>query len=100
MTGDFSDKVFMTINSGSVLSGNTMSEKPVNTYYMYKLCDISGNESCMKNAHDIEKLLMDDKMSKILKSVKIAERMSRLQLRAICLMLRVPALCTSSLAAR
>ena len=74
LTGDFSDKVFMTINSGSVLSGNTMSEKPVNTYYMYKLCDISGNESCMKNAHDIEKLLMDDKMSKILKSVKIAER--------------------------
>lgn len=74
LTGDFSDKVFMTINSGSVLSGSTMSKKPVNTYYMYKLCDISGNESCKKNAHDIEKLLMDNKMSKTLKAVKIAER--------------------------
>lgn len=34
LSGDFSDKVFLTINSGSVLSGSTMSEKPVKTFYM------------------------------------------------------------------
>lgn len=32
LSSDFSDKVFLTINSGSVLSGSTMSEKPVKTF--------------------------------------------------------------------
>lgn len=75
LSGDFSDKVFMTINSGSVLSGSTMSETPVRTYYMYKLCDISGNPSCQKNAVDIENLLNNEKMKGILKSVHIAEKL-------------------------
>lgn len=75
LSGDFSDKIFMTINSGSVLSGSTMSEKTVRTYYMYKLCDISGNESCKKNARDIESLLQNDDMKKILKTVHIAEKL-------------------------
>ncbi|HGT1350754.1 TPA: hypothetical protein ACMUTV_003105, partial [Enterococcus faecium] len=29
LSGDFNDKIFMTINSGSVISGSTMSAKPV-----------------------------------------------------------------------
>ena len=74
LSGDFSDKVFMTVNSGSVLSGSTMSEKPVKTFYMYKLCDISGNESCKKNAHDIEALLQNDEMKDVLRTVHIAEK--------------------------
>lgn len=75
LSGDFSDKVFMTINSGSVLSGSTMSENPVRTYYMYKLCDISGNSSCLNNARDIECLLDNKEMREILKTVHIAERL-------------------------
>lgn len=75
LSGDFSDKIFMTVNSGSVLSGSTMSEKPVKTFYMYKLCDIEGNPSCKKNARDIENLLNNDSMRNILKTVKIAERL-------------------------
>ena len=72
LSGDFSDKVFMTINSGSVLSGSTMSEKPVRTYYMYKLCDISGNLPCQKNARDIENLLDNESMREVLRMVHIA----------------------------
>lgn len=75
LSGDFSDKVFLTINSGSVLSGSTMSENPVRTYFLYKLCDISGNPSCQKNAVDIEKLLNNEKMKNIFKSVRIAEKL-------------------------
>lgn len=75
LSGDFSDKVFMTINSSSVLSGSTMSEKPVRTYYMYKLCDISGNESCKRNARDIESLLQNDEMKDVLRTVHIAEKL-------------------------
>ena len=75
LSGDFSDKVFMTINSGSVLSGNTMSDKTVRTYYMYKLCDLTENEPCKKNARYIESLLKNENMKKILRTVKIAERL-------------------------
>lgn len=73
LSGDFSDKVFMTVNSGSVLSGSTMSENPVRTYYMYKLCDISGNPPCQKNAEDIKRLLDNESMREILRTVHIAE---------------------------
>ncbi|HDL0916867.1 TPA: hypothetical protein PWS73_002989, partial [Enterococcus faecium] len=71
LSGDFNDKIFMTINSGSVISGSTMSAKPVRTYYMYKLCNIEGNPSCKKNAYDIERLLKQKTMKNILKNVKI-----------------------------
>lgn len=75
LVGDFSDKVFLTVNSTSVLSGSTMAEKPVRTYYMFKLCDISCNPSCQKNAQDIEALLNNEDMRNVLKSVHIAERL-------------------------
>ena len=75
LSGDFRDKVFMTINSGAVLAGSIMSENPVKTYYMYKLCDISGNRSCQKNARDIEQLLDSKSMRDVLWTVHIAERL-------------------------
>lgn len=74
LSGDFSDKVFLTINSGSVLSGSTMSEKPVKTFYMYKLCDIKENKSCQKNAQDIEALLCESSMKEVFRNVRIAEK--------------------------
>ena len=75
LSDDFSNKVFLTLNSGSVLSGSTMSEKPVRTYYMYKLCDYRENELCKKTVSDIENLLFNKEMKETLKNVKIAERL-------------------------
>lgn len=72
--GDFSDKIFMTINSGSVLSGSIMSEKPVKTYYMYRLCNIKENLACIRNVQNIEQLLKEKSMKEVLKTVKIAEK--------------------------
>lgn len=74
LANDFSDKVFMTVNSGSVLAGSLMSNHPTRTYYMYKLCDIDGNPSCKKNAEDIEKLLNNESMKDALKEVHIANK--------------------------
>lgn len=75
LSGDFSDKVFMTVNSGSVLSGSTMSESPVRTYFMYKLCDYSENPLCLKSVKNIEDLLQNEEMKKILQTVHIAEKL-------------------------
>lgn len=74
LSRDFKDKVFLTVNSVSVLAASTMSSYPVPTYYMYKMCDYSENSSCKKNMTDIENLLKDEEMRKILESVHIANR--------------------------
>ena len=74
LSGKFDDKVFMTINSGSVLSGSLMSKNKVKTFYMYKMCDYKGNESCQKNVIDIEALLKNSNMKSIFNNVQVAEK--------------------------
>ena len=75
LAGDFSEKIFLTVNSGSVLAGSFMSKKPVRTFYMYKLCNINENVSCKKNARDIENLLKNEDMKAILQKVNVAEKL-------------------------
>lgn len=70
---DFSDKVFMTATSGSVLAGSLMSENPVKTYYMYKTCDLSGNPAAQRSEMYIQELLDNDDMKKVLNNVSIVE---------------------------
>lgn len=74
LSGDFSGKIFMTLNSGSVLAGSTMSEKPIKTYFMYKLCDFSENSGCLRTVSNIKSLLSKDSMQEVLRTVKIAEK--------------------------
>lgn len=78
LSGNFEDKIFLTINSCSVLSGSTMSERPVKTYYLYKLCDISGNPACKRNAEDIENLLDQKVLNNTLKMVRIANKLEEI----------------------
>lgn len=74
LSGKFEDKVFMTVNSGSVLAGSLMSDRPVETYYMYKLCNVEHNEACKITVREIKRLLEDDSMKETIKNVHIAER--------------------------
>lgn len=74
LSRDFFDKVFMTVNSGSVLAGSFMSEKPVKTFYMYKLCNIKKNIACQKSVVDIKNLLDDKNMKDNLSEVYIADK--------------------------
>lgn len=72
---DFSNKIFVTATSGSVLAGNLMFENKVKTYYMYKQCNLSENLSAIETVHDIEKLLRNPIMKESLSMVKVAEQM-------------------------
>lgn len=74
LSGDFTNKVFLTVTSGSVLAGSLMSEEKVNTYYMYNCCDFSNNQLAIKTTGEIQKLLKNSKMREILKKVKVVER--------------------------
>lgn len=78
ISGDFSDKVFMTATSGSVLAGSFMSEKPTKTFYMYRLCDISKNESAKHTAKQIYNLLQDQSVKSVLNKVKIIDTLEEI----------------------
>lgn len=74
LSKDFSDKVFITVNSSSVLAGSFMTKNPIKTFYMYKCCDISGNQAAQNTAKDIYDLLQTEGLKDILGEVRIAER--------------------------
>lgn len=75
LSKDFSNYIFLTVSSGSVLAGSLMSTNPVDTFYLYKCCDLTGNLLAQKTANDIYNLLSSEKMKKIFKNVKIVERL-------------------------
>lgn len=78
LTGDFSDKVFLTANSGSVLAGSFMSDKPIRTFYLYKLCDISKNVGAQEAARAIFSLVHKEELKGVLDKVYIAESLENI----------------------
>ncbi len=74
LAGDFSEYIFLTVNSASVLAGSFMSEHPIRTYYLYKLCDLQENEKARIAVNNINNLINNEKMKHIFKSVSMPER--------------------------
>lgn len=75
LSGHFCDKTFLTVNSGSVLSGSTMSISPVKTVFLYKMCKYSNNVICRNAIPNIERTILHCKELGILKNVTIAEKL-------------------------
>ena len=73
LSGDFTDKVFLTATSGSVLAGSFLSDTPVRTYFLYKLCDFNGNAMAVETRENIERLLANESMNDVLKFVTVPE---------------------------
>ena len=75
---DFSEKVFLTTTSGSVLAGSLLVDKPVQIYYLYKLCSFEKNTNAYKSVQTIKKLINDDKMCELFKNVRVIESLEEL----------------------
>lgn len=58
LNSDFSKKVFLTVNSGSVLGANMILKDRAKSYFLYNCCDLSQNNSAIATKLDIEKLFM------------------------------------------
>ena len=57
LNGDFSDKVFLTVNSGSVLGANLLIEKRPRVFFMHKCCNCSCNPAAISTTNTIDDLL-------------------------------------------
>lgn len=53
LNGDFSNKFFLTINSGSVISVNAMVENGAKVYFFYNCCSMENNPVALKTKEDI-----------------------------------------------
>lgn len=54
---DFSNHVFMTANSTSVLSISLLQKNAPKIFFMYKLCNLTGNLSAQKTVKEIEAVI-------------------------------------------
>lgn len=70
---DFSDHVFLTVNSGSVLSVSMLQEKKPKIHFLYKLCDLSGNPSAAANTKKINEILSEARLKDKLSDVDAPE---------------------------
>lgn len=72
--GDFNDKKYITATSGSVLAGSFMTDTPVKTLYVYKLCDLENNKAAQISARNIENILNVPDLKGLLRNVSIVEK--------------------------
>lgn len=73
LNGDFSDKIFITAISGSVLSINALLDKSPRVIFLYKMCNWKNNELAKKTVEKMENLLKRTQNSKFLNSIEIVE---------------------------
>lgn len=66
---DCTDKVFITANSGSVLSVNMLLDPMPKVVFVYPCCDLTGNPSAQNTIDTLEKLLDNPGLQKMLTNV-------------------------------
>lgn len=55
---DFTDKIFLTVNSGSVLGANMMLKNKVESYFLYNCCDIEKNAEANAYIKTVKKFML------------------------------------------
>lgn len=75
LTVDFSDKVLLTVASGSALSVNMLLENPPKTFFLYNFCDVENNIAAKKSVDSIRTLLDDKRMAGRLGGISVAQEL-------------------------
>lgn len=75
LVAGFSDKVLLTVMSGSALSANMVMENPPQTYFLYPLCRRKGNDYVKKSFADLEGILENSFPSDAAKHMHVAHCM-------------------------
>lgn len=57
LNNDFSQKCFLTVNSGSILGVNLMIKNRARSYFLYNCCNLSGNVGAIASKREIERLM-------------------------------------------
>lgn len=74
LSKDFSNHIFLTAASSSVLAGSFMSERPIKTFLLYKECNIKNNTMATESVHNINELLINESLKNALNNVHTLSR--------------------------
>lgn len=74
---NFTDKIFLTVNSGSVLGVNMMLENKVKTYFLYNCCNIEKNQEAVAYIKLVKQFMLTSNI--ISDKLKIVENMEGLK---------------------
>ncbi len=75
---DCTDKVFITVNSGSVLSVNMLIDPMPKTVFAYECCHYQANPTAQNTIHNLKILLQSDNYRKYLKNVQVIKSVEEL----------------------
>ena len=78
LAGDFSNNIFLTTASSSVLAGALMLPNPSDTFFLYRLCDYEKNGIALKAVHEVEKTLNNKNMSNLFSKISIIDSLEDL----------------------
>ena len=73
LTTDLSNKVILTATSGSAMSTNLMIDNGPKVYFLYKLCDISTNQTAQYTVNTIDKIMSNVQIKKMLNNVIVVK---------------------------
>ncbi|MFG6329086.1 MAG: alpha-2,8-polysialyltransferase family protein [Lachnospiraceae bacterium] len=75
---DFSEHIFLTVNSTSVLTVNMLLEKPAETYFLYPMCDIQDNSIASQTVQSLESLFIGHGLYKDMKWLHISDNIKEI----------------------
>lgn len=75
LSRNFDGKVFLSVNSSSILSSILMTEDRITAYYLYPLCDLSGNMQAKMSVATLEQLFEESSLPALSERVRVINRM-------------------------
>lgn len=76
---DFSQKVLLSVNSGCLLSANLLTEKGARACYLYRLCDLSGNQLAQTVIPTLDEQLRIPALARQIKKVSVVNKIEEIQ---------------------
>lgn len=72
---DFSNHIFLSVNSTSVMTVTLLQDNPPTVFYLYKLCDLNGNVSIESTLNSLEDIVLGNFMKHRRARIHVAERL-------------------------
>ena len=67
--------IYLTVNSGAVLSSSVLSTEKNKTFFLFNLCDYSDNSRCRTTVDSIKRVLSNSEMKETFNNVKVVNNL-------------------------
>lgn len=72
---DFSQHIFLSVNSSSVISATLLQDNPPKVFYMYDLCDIESNSAARKGIESLKRVVFSQFLNDRKNQICVAKKL-------------------------